>query len=167
MPKQVSYFDSQAAAAAALRIDIYKLRDAKREGCPAFRSGRVYRDELLAWFDDKKRLRREKLAKRDQTKERLRLAANAMIAITECANADLVTDDQFFQFGKTIVEAAGNEEFREIFTDMIYGRLRSKYSDLPPAFAAHPEITYWIIRERLMSAEEKAELPAELPPRVG
>jgi len=45
-----AYFDSQAAAAAALKIDIHRLREAKREGCIAFRSGRVYRDELLAWF---------------------------------------------------------------------------------------------------------------------
>jgi len=48
MAKQPGYFDSQAAAAAALKIDIEELRAAKREGCPAFRSGRVYRDELLS-----------------------------------------------------------------------------------------------------------------------
>jgi hypothetical protein len=51
MPKQPAYFDSQASAAAALKIDIYELREAKREGCPAFRSGRVYRDEFLSWRD--------------------------------------------------------------------------------------------------------------------
>jgi len=45
-----AYFDSQASAAAALKIDIHRLREAKKEGCIAFRSGRVYRDELLAWF---------------------------------------------------------------------------------------------------------------------
>jgi len=38
------FYDSQAAAAAALKIDVYDLRDAKREGCPAFRTGRVYRE---------------------------------------------------------------------------------------------------------------------------
>ncbi len=47
MPKQPTYFDSLASAAAALKIDIYELREAKRQGCPAFRSGRVYGDEYL------------------------------------------------------------------------------------------------------------------------
>jgi hypothetical protein len=50
MPKRVTYFDSQASAAAILNLDIYELRDAKAAGCPAFRSGRVYRDELLRWL---------------------------------------------------------------------------------------------------------------------
>ena len=47
---QPRYYDSQAAAAAALKIDIYFLREAKRLGCPAFRSGRVYTEELLEWL---------------------------------------------------------------------------------------------------------------------
>jgi len=50
MPKQVDYWDSQAAAAADLKIDIYEIRDAKRAGCRAFRSGRVYKPELRAWI---------------------------------------------------------------------------------------------------------------------
>jgi len=49
MPKQPAYFDSQASAAAALKIDTYELREAKRQGCPAFRSGRIYGDEYLNW----------------------------------------------------------------------------------------------------------------------
>ena len=50
MPKQPAYFDSQAFATAALKIDIEELREANRQGCPAFRSGRVYRDKLLSWL---------------------------------------------------------------------------------------------------------------------
>jgi hypothetical protein len=50
MPRRVAYFDSQASAAATLSLDIYELRDAKAAGCPAFRSGRVYRDELVRWL---------------------------------------------------------------------------------------------------------------------
>jgi len=57
MPRNVEYFDSQASAAAVLKLDIYELREAKAEGCPAFRSGRVYRDELLAWLAEKRRQR--------------------------------------------------------------------------------------------------------------
>ena len=58
MPKKIEYFDSQASAAAALKIDIYDLREAKRQGCPAFRSGRVYRGELLSWLEQKRERRR-------------------------------------------------------------------------------------------------------------
>jgi hypothetical protein len=50
MPKKPAYFDSQASAAATLKIDVSELREAKAEGCPAFRSGRVYTAPLLAWF---------------------------------------------------------------------------------------------------------------------
>jgi hypothetical protein len=47
MPHEVAYFDSQASAAAALNISIEEIRRAKRAGCPAFRSGRVYKKPLL------------------------------------------------------------------------------------------------------------------------
>jgi hypothetical protein len=59
MAKRPAYFDSQAQAAAILRIDISDLREAKAEGCPAFRSGRVHIAPLLAWFAEK----RQRLAK--------------------------------------------------------------------------------------------------------
>ena len=52
-----AYFDSQAQAAATLKIDLSDLREAKAEGCPAFRSGRVYTAPLLAWFAEKRRAR--------------------------------------------------------------------------------------------------------------
>jgi hypothetical protein len=51
------YFDSQAQAAAILKIHISELREAKAEGCPAFRSGRVYTAPLLAWFGEKRKRR--------------------------------------------------------------------------------------------------------------
>jgi hypothetical protein len=57
MPRKPAYFDSQASAAATLKIDISELREAKTEGCPAFRSGRVYTAPLLAWFADKRQRR--------------------------------------------------------------------------------------------------------------
>jgi hypothetical protein len=47
MPHEVAYFDSQALAAAALNISIDEIRRVKRAGCPAFRSGRVYKKPLL------------------------------------------------------------------------------------------------------------------------
>ena len=59
MTKLPAYFDSQASAAATLKIDISELRQAKAEGCPAFRSGRVYTAPLLAWFAEKRQRRAE------------------------------------------------------------------------------------------------------------
>jgi hypothetical protein len=61
MAKRPAYFDSQASAAATLKIDISELREAKAEGCQAFRSGRVYTAPLLDWLA-KKRQRRADLA---------------------------------------------------------------------------------------------------------
>src|SRR6266550_8778528 len=55
MLRRPAYFDSQAQAAATLKIDISELREAKAEGCPAFRSGRVYTAPLLAWFAEKRK----------------------------------------------------------------------------------------------------------------
>jgi hypothetical protein len=57
MLKLPAYFDSQRQAAATLKIDISELREAKAEGCPAFRSGRVYTAPLLAWFAEKRQRR--------------------------------------------------------------------------------------------------------------
>jgi hypothetical protein len=62
MAKRPAYFDSQAQAAAILKIDISELREAKAEGCPAFRSGRVYTAPLLAWFAEKRQQRAELVA---------------------------------------------------------------------------------------------------------
>jgi hypothetical protein len=59
MPRIPAYFDSQASAAATLKIDISELREAKAAGCPAFRSGRVYTAPLLAWLAEKRRRSRE------------------------------------------------------------------------------------------------------------
>jgi hypothetical protein len=57
MLKLPAYFDSQRQAAATLKIDISELREAKAEGCPAFRSGRVYTAPLLAWLAEKRQRR--------------------------------------------------------------------------------------------------------------
>jgi len=57
MRKLPAYFDSQAQASAILKIHISELREAKAEGCPAFRSGRVYTAPLLAWFAEKRQRR--------------------------------------------------------------------------------------------------------------
>ena len=69
MPKQPAYFDSQASAAASLGIDIYEIREAKRAGCKAFRSGRVYPDILLAWFESRRERARQRQRDADSDDE--------------------------------------------------------------------------------------------------
>ena len=53
------FYDSQQHAAAALRVPIDDIRQAKREGCTAFRSGRVYCKEIRAWLRAKKKQRQK------------------------------------------------------------------------------------------------------------
>jgi hypothetical protein len=51
------YWDSQASAAASLKIDVSIIREAKRSGSKAFRSGRVYSAPLLQYFEEKRAAR--------------------------------------------------------------------------------------------------------------
>ena len=87
MPKRPAYFDGIAAAAAALGIDIEELREAKRDGCPAFRSGRVYRDELLTWLEARalEKTRSEKLNGIGLEKGRS-VIAQTIRGLSACAN---------------------------------------------------------------------------------
>ena len=53
------FYDSQQQAAAALGVPIDDIRQAKREGCTAFRSGRVYCEEIRTWLRAKKKQRQK------------------------------------------------------------------------------------------------------------
>jgi hypothetical protein len=161
-----TYFENQKQAASILGFQEYDLKEWKAAGCPAFRHGRIYHAELLEWVEKYRpnaRRRGRRPGDAPEAPNREYAIGRAMLGLADCANFGVLTADQYFELGKTIVEAAGNEEVRQIFTDAIYGRLRSEYSELLEAFNAHPKMTYWIIRERLMTPEEKAELPVELP----
>jgi hypothetical protein len=107
MANEVAYFDSQASAAAALKIDISELRKAKREGCPAFPSGRVYRAELLSWLEDKRLEAIESVdADEVEPEESQAIVKRTILDISECANFGLLTAEQYFDLCLTIVEAA-------------------------------------------------------------
>jgi hypothetical protein len=150
MPRQTAYFDSQASAAAALNIDIYELRDAKREGCPAFRSGRVYTEELLNWLAQKRLRRVESAApQNDQERNRLDAIVRTLMGLSECANMGVLTDEQHFEFGRTIVEASENKEILQIFINVIFGWLFGTFPDLAAARKAHPNIIRWLEAEAL------------------
>jgi hypothetical protein len=65
--KALNAYDSMGSAAACLSLPLGVLRAAKRAGCTAFRSNRIYGDELLEWLkvnpvEEVKDLRQEKVA---------------------------------------------------------------------------------------------------------
>jgi hypothetical protein len=177
MRKRPAYFDSIAAAAAALGTDIEELREAKREGCPAFRSGRVYRDELLTWLEARalEETRSEKLNGIGLEKGRS-VIAQTIRGLSACANFGVLTPEQSFDFCLTIVEAAGDPKLREVFRQTILNWLQRNFSEVAEAKAAkaHPKIMSWFRAETkaqsrlkdddleslIRSLDEQAKLPA-------
>jgi hypothetical protein len=152
MPKQPAYFDSQAAAAAALEIDIDELRDAKRRGCPAFRSGRVYRDELIRWLEAKQLGKIGSVASNGVGIKNARaIVAQTIRGISECTDLGILTAEQCFDFCNTIVDAAGDPEIRELFGEMIFNWLQRNFSEIAFAKArkAHPKIMSWFDSETI------------------
>src|SRR5438876_2330081 len=160
MPKQPAYFDSQASAAAALEIDIYELREAKRQGCPAFRSGRVYRDELLTWLQAKELEKIGSVASTGIGLEKGRsVIAQTIRGLSVCANLGVLTPEQYFDFCLTIVEAADDPELREVFRQTILNWLQLNFSEIANAKArkAHPKIMSWFRSETEAWARRKDE----------
>ncbi len=132
------YFDSQASAAASLGIDIDKIREAKRAGCKAFRSGRVYQTALLEWFEEKRaaRLARNPAGPNgaeDNAKVRLRWFCEAIICLMRARDAGGLSDEQFFELTDPIVKAARDKELQQIFVGKLYDWLHSQFTDIRDA----------------------------------
>ena len=158
MPKQPAYFDSQASAAAALKIDIYELREAKRQGCPAFRSGRVYRDELLSWREAREPEKVGSVADDGIGIEEVRsMIAQTIRGLSVCANLGVITPEQYFDFCHTIIEAADDQELREVFRQTILNWLQLNFSEIAEAKArkVHPKIMSWLRPENIAWARRK------------
>ena len=154
MPKRPAYFDSIAAAAAALGIDIEELREAKRQGCPAFRSGRVYRDELLSWLQARDLQKTGSVKANGAGLEENRFAiAQTIRGLSVCANLGVLTPEQYFDFCKTIVDATNDWKLRDVFRETIANWLQLNYSKIENAKArkAHPEIMSWFRAETKVS----------------
>jgi hypothetical protein len=95
MPQLPPYFDSQASAAAALKIDIRDLRELKRAGCPAFRSGRVYTRPLLKWMAQNKSKRTRR--KTDWTEDELKnLFCETMTSLARRFRDGLISGEDYF-----------------------------------------------------------------------
>jgi hypothetical protein len=160
MPKQPAYFDSQASTAAALKIDIDDLREAKREGCPAFRSGRVYRDELLSWLEARALQKTGSVKLNGIGLEKGRsVIAQTIRGLSACANLGILTPKQYFDFCLTIVEAANDPRLREVFRQTILNWLQLNFSEIANAKAckAHPRIMSWFRSETKAWARRKDE----------
>ena len=82
-----------------LKISIDEIRRAKRAGCPAFRSGRVYKKSLLKW------LAKNKL-KRTPRSDLKGLICETMISLAKKFDAGLITSDDYFE-RCTVVIAVG------------------------------------------------------------
>ena len=105
MPNNTAYFDSQASAAAALKINIQDIRAAKKTGCPAFRSGRVYKKPLLKWIAQKSTERKRKSdGEQDELKEAL---CDAMSSLAARFRAGLISTDDYFDRATTILSIRG------------------------------------------------------------
>lgn len=152
MPKQVAYFDSQACAAASLGIDIYEIKAAKAEGCPAFRSGRVYKKELLAWLKEKRRQEgsdAEAEPTDDDYKLRKRrdILGRTLLGLAECANLGVLTDEQYHKFGSTIAVAGKDEAVLKLFIDVGLEWAFNNHDDLVDAYNKHPKIVKWLLQK--------------------
>ncbi len=160
MPKQPAYFDSQAAAAATLKIEIDEIREAKREGCPAFRSGRVYGKELLSWLETRA-LQNSASAKLNGIglEKGRSVIAQTIRGLSVCANLGILTPEQYFDFCLTIVGAADDPELREVFRQTILNWLQLNFSEIANAKArkAHPKILSWFRSETEAQARRKDE----------
>jgi hypothetical protein len=104
MPQLPPYFDSQASAAAALKIDIRVLRELKRTGCPAFHSGRVYTQPLLKCMaqNKSKRARRKTDSGHDEVKNAL---CEAMTSLATRFRDGLISSDVYFDRVTNILSA--------------------------------------------------------------
>jgi hypothetical protein len=155
MPRETEYFDSQASASASLGLDIYKIREAKTEGCSAFRSGRVYRTPLLEWMEAKRAKARQAAAKTaagnaDPAKARTAAIAEAAIAITSAYEAEALTNEQFFEVTTALVEASGNKEMLKKWIELNFIFLAENFSgprEVVDAFEAHPKIVRWLFAQ--------------------
>ena len=166
MAKQPAYFDSMAAAAAVLGIDVEVLREAKRQGCPAFRSGRVYRDELLRWLREKhvQKRRLDQIDARGRTGQSV--IAQTIEGITSCVDLGVLTPEQSFDFCRTIVDSADDTELRELLRRTLSEWVEYNFSEIAESKArkAHPTIMSWLRSEnKAWVVREYGDLIAESP----
>jgi hypothetical protein len=126
------YFENQKQCAAALGLDEYELKEWKAENCSAFRYGRIYHAELLEWLENHKHARRkppvaqtfslEPAKTGNERMDRVLDVCQTIVALTNCANRELITDGRYLEIGTEIMRSITDEikewpEGKSIVTD--------------------------------------------------
>lgn len=156
------YFENQRQCAAMLGLDEYELKEWKAQGCPAFKYGRIYHAELLEWMRTHKvRARRhddelnllEPANTGDETTDRRRDVCLVIVALTNCANRGLITDDRYLEIGTEILRPITDElkelpEGKPIIADWAEKLLAylANFKDLEASHKAHPNLVGWLCR---------------------
>ena len=111
LKKERAFFDSQQQAAAILKVPIGLLRRAKREGCPAFRSGRVYVKPLKKWLSHPPRIVKQPREESDrEIKRELEKVRLDREAYEFAQKKERMLAVEQFELGLAKVRAAFNKE---------------------------------------------------------
>jgi hypothetical protein len=85
--------------------------------------------------------------------------AQTIRGLSACANLGVLTPEQYFDFCHTIIDAADDQELREVFRQTILNWLQLNFSAVAEAKArkAHPKIMSWYRSETKTRARRKRE----------
>lgn len=136
-----TYFESQGQCSSILGIDERDLKEFKREGCPAFKHGRIYRAPLLEWIAAKKA---RVLGGAGGPGKEVRQAILAFALQYERGEIDF---REFFDRTTLLVEALGDQAVMHEWIRQVFGWLRSEFPQLPDAHKVHPHIVDWLCRQ--------------------
>ena len=129
-----------------LGIHIEDIRDAKAEGCSAFRSGRVYRAPLIEWLEKRKiQQRSESDAGLGDERARKRTIVHAMIELARVFEIGALTRDQYFEQGTALVEATGDNDIRIEWVRQTFDWIAGEFPDLVVANDHHPKAVAWLL----------------------
>lgn len=139
-----TYFDTQGQCSSILGIDEQELKDWKRQGCPAFKHGRIYRAPLLKWIEAKKaKVRGPSDVAGDPDKETRR----AIIAFAQQYERGAIDFREFFDRTTLLVEALGDQAVMHEWIRQVFYWLREDFPKLTDAHKVHPRIVEWLCRQ--------------------
>lgn len=159
------YFENQKQCAAALGLDESELKEWKAENCPAFQYGRIYHAPLIEWMaKHKPHARRKRHVVRtlslesaktgDERTDRALDVCSTIIALTNCANRGLITDDRYLEIGTEIIRSITDEikewpagkPLIDDWAAKLMEYLFGNFKDLELGHKAHPKLVGWLCR---------------------
>jgi hypothetical protein len=151
-----TYFDSQGQCSSILHIDEADLKEFKRQGCPAFKHGRIYHAPLLEWIAAKKALGLGGAG--DPGKEIRR----AILDFALQYEREEINFEEFFERTTLLLEALRDQAMLHEWIRHLFFWLRSEFSKLSDAYKIHPRIVDWLCRQACV----KYRAPDEKRPAV-